>query len=227
MAILVVTLLFAGTVAADDGDDADDGDTLTCNPVVTYLMEETGLSCDAILEYQAQGIGLGQIMRAWYLSQNLPGYTDDWETLLLDHAAGLGWGQLMKAYWLADAWGETLEMSGQDLLDLKESGLGWGQIMKVAAIAGDENFEGDWHDVLTMMEQGAGWGTIRDELGLPPGPPPWAGGPAMPQGKPPWAGGSGAPGQNKGDNGPGNSGNSNGNGPGNNNGNGNGNGNGN
>lgn len=180
--VLLVALLLvlpAVTLAQDDEDE----DPLVCNPVAQRLADEIGVDCDVLVELQGQGYGLGQIMKAWYMSQNLEGFEGDWLTLLArKQEEGLGWGQFKMAYRLAGEDGDP-----EALLALKQSGLGWGQIKQAQAL--DESGLIGFDEVIQMMTDGLGWGDIRLELGLPPGPPPWAGGgkDKTDQGPPAWA----------------------------------------
>ena len=172
--VALVVMLFLALPAAVP---AQEDDTNWCNPVARSLAAEMGVECQALLAYQGQGIGLGQIMRAWYLAQSLPDYGGDWQTLLQQHQDGFGWGQIVKADRLARLSGR----SSEELLALKASGLGWGRIMQASAIAA-AGIGLTFDEAIALLQGGAGWGEIRQQLDLPPGPPPWAGG------GPPWAG---------------------------------------
>jgi len=83
-------------------------------------------------------------------------------------AEGLGWGQFKMAARLAADGGNA-----QTLLTYKQSGIGWGQIKKAQAIEAAGLMGLD--EALTLINSGAGWDEIQAELGLEPGPPPWAG----------------------------------------------------
>jgi hypothetical protein len=190
LAILTVLALPTAVYAQDEPET-----NTFCNPVATYLAEELDVDCQVILDYQNQDTGLGQVMMALRLSRSLPNFDGSWEDLLARKQAGEGWGQIMMAYRLAGASG----LSAEEMLALKESGIGWGQIMKASAIARSD-LGLTFDEALALFQSGAGWGEIREELGLPPGPPPWAGGPNKWNngedrpgngrgGPPPWAGG--------------------------------------
>lgn len=222
--LLAAALLFSlvGPARAQDGDT--DGDTVesqdepescTAHPVVAQLVsdmedEEVEDACNLVLGYIDSGVGVGQIMKAWYLSQALPGYGPDpseestgddpavddneidlqnWEDLLLWHLEGQGWGQVMFAYRFADALAQqapenstTTTPTAEELLALKTvDGLGWGQIAKAQAVADAAGVSLD--EVVTDIQNEMGWGEIREKHNLEPGRPPWAG-------PPPWANGN-------------------------------------
>ncbi len=185
--IMVVSMLMLGSplVSADDADPS-----LDCIPFAQSLAERMDVDCDYLMELHAQGIGLGQIMMAWNLSQIAPDDGLTWEELLARKVDdGLGWGQVKMAYRLA----QSFDADPEELLALKvEEGLGWGQIRQAYAIGGAE-LGITAEQALELFAQGLGWGEIRDELGLAPGPPPWAGGPHG-VGPPAWAGDSEEPG---------------------------------
>lgn len=206
VALLVLVFLAVPHAGLAQGEDpaAEDGNSLLCNPAAQTLADEMGVDCQVLLDLQQQGNGLGEIMKAWSLSQYLPGFEGSWEELLQRKQAGTGWGQMKVAFQLADD-----NISAEALLTLKASGVGWGQIKQAQALA--ETGLVSFDEVLQLIQGGMGWGDIRDQLGLPPGPPPWAGGGndknngnqgggALNQGPPPWANndknkGSGPPGQ--------------------------------
>jgi hypothetical protein len=185
IAVLIGALLVLPAVGlAQDGDVED---AASCNPVALQLAQEMGIDCQVLLNLQAEGFGLGEIMKAWHLSQQLTGVADNWEALLRQKKEEeMGWGQFKMAYRTAGEDGDP-----QELLTLKQSGLGWGQIRQAQALAGESL--ADFDNVIEMMQAGLGWGDIRAELGLPPGPPPWAGGgkDKGEHGPPPWAHGGG------------------------------------
>ena len=202
--ILIVALLLTGStvaVMAEDEDPAPD-----CIPFARMLAVLMDVDCEVLMGLHADGIGFGQIMKAWRVSQMVSEDGLDWEDLLQRHVQeDLGWGEVMMAYRLA----ASFDVDPEDLLALKvEDGLGWGQIKQAFALA-DADLDITVDEALALFAQGLEWGEIRQELGLPPGPPPWAGGfmrigPLAPAedtaepGPPPWAGGppqDGPPGQ--------------------------------
>lgn len=159
-------------------------DGVICNPAAARLAEimelETG--CQGLLDMQAEGHGLGEIMKAWYLADDLEGMGDWRELLAQKQAEGVGWGHFKMAYRLAGQDGET----ARQLLGLKQMGHGWGQIKKAQAIEATGKMSFD--EALALIESGAGWDEIRTQLGYDEGPPPWAG-PKVKgdNGPPPWA----------------------------------------
>jgi hypothetical protein len=170
LALVLASLLSAaGAYAQEDDDEA-----LSCeHPRVVYLVEKTGATCEEILALHSSGVGFGQILKAAVIAEGLPGFEGDWQDLLAAHQEEVGWGEIARAYGLASRY-EELGLTGEELLDLKqEDGLGWGEIAHAQALAAadlDLLFE----DALAKITGGMGWGEIRDELGLPPGPPPWS-----------------------------------------------------
>ena len=155
-----------------------------CNPAAERLAAAMEVDCQELLDLQAQGYGLGEIMKAWYLAEDLAGF-GDWQAMLeMKQNEGLGWGQFKMAARLAGEDGDP-----QALLDLKQEGIGWGQIKKAQAVA-DSGLMG-FDEALALFQSGAGWDEIRAELGLEEGPPPWAGpkdkGDKGDKGPPPWA----------------------------------------
>ncbi len=97
-----------------------------CNPRALFLADLMGVDCSVLMGYQADGVGFGVIMKAYFLSQVFPGL--DWMDLVARHMSeeGLGWGQIMKAYALAT----VLPLTAQELLDLRAQGMGWGEIFQ-------------------------------------------------------------------------------------------------
>lgn len=166
--VTVILLLVPAVGLAQDGEGTE---AAQCNPVAERLAEEMGIPCQEMLD-QAAGHGLGEIMKAWYLSKSLDGFEGDW-IALLDRKANedIGWGQFKMAARLAND-----SQSAEALLALKQSGLGWGQIKQAQALAAEAELGVSFDQVVAMMNEGLGWGDIRQQLGLPPGPPPWAGG---------------------------------------------------
>ncbi|MGB3717606.1 MAG: hypothetical protein WA996_24530 [Candidatus Promineifilaceae bacterium] len=163
----VLMLLPAVGLAQDGGDDVDDEASSYCNsPVAQYLVEELGFDCELMA---VGGVGLGEIMKAWHLSQTIPGFEDDWESLLMLKKEGLGWGQVKMAARLGNGDPEMIEK----YLTLRESDVGWGQINHAQALADAEIL--DFDEALDKFQNGMGWDEIKAELGLE-GPPPWVGG---------------------------------------------------
>ena len=76
IALVVLLLLLPSVILAQDGDEAAEEETGSyCDdPMAQYLVEEQGYNCE---EMAAQGIGLGEIKKAWHLSFVLPGF-DSW-----------------------------------------------------------------------------------------------------------------------------------------------------
>lgn len=178
--LAAVLLLIPAVSLAQDSDGEDDGALTGCNPVALRLAEEMQVDCAVLLGLQNQGVGLGQMMKAWHLSQGLD---TDWLTLLnRKQEEGIGWGQFKMAYRLAGEDGDP-----EALLALKQDGLGWGQIKQARAI--DEAGLMSFDEAVAMMQDGLGWGEIRAQLELEPGPPPWAGGgkDKSDQGPPAWS----------------------------------------
>lgn len=139
-----------------------------CNPAAARLAEVMDIACQELLDLQAEGYGLGEIMKAWYLAEDLEGLGDWMELLEKKQSEQLGWGQMKMAVRLAGESGNA-----QQLLDLKQSGIGWGQIKKAQAL--DEAGLVGFDEALALFESGAEWDEIRAQLGLGEGPPPWAG----------------------------------------------------
>ncbi len=142
------------------------------HPRVTYLTKKTGASCQEILDLVAAEVGYGQIMKSVVIAEGLPGYNGDWRTLLDSHRQGQGWGEVTHAYGLSSRFTD-LGLSGESLLTLKESGLGWGPIIHAQSLA-TADIGVSFDEAVGLLQAGLGWGEIRDELSLPPGPPPWA-----------------------------------------------------
>jgi hypothetical protein len=177
---LALVLSAATPMLADDGDEED----LACNPMAARLAEMMGIECDEIMALHDEGVGFGQIMMAWRVSQSAPeGYGLGWEELLQLHLEGEGWGERMLAYRLSSA----IDADPDDLLELKAAGLGWGQMSHAAALAA--HLEVPFEDVVGEFGDDPEWDDIREAFGLPPAPPPWAGGPPAHAGRPDWAGG--------------------------------------
>jgi hypothetical protein len=190
--LIVLLLAVTAPLAAQDEAPA-------CSPPASRLAQMMNVACEELMAWHEQGFGYGQIMAAWRLSQGSAGQTVSWQDLLAAHQEGQGWGQVMVAHRLAAALDDP-NLTADDLLALKQSGLGWGQIRQAHAVS-TADLGLSFNDVITMMQNGMGWGEIRQQMGLPAGPPPWAGGPkrsgaeegkgpGLGQGnRPPWAGG--------------------------------------
>ncbi len=192
--LLVLLLILPAMVLAQDDEPLDPE---FCNPFMERLAEEMGVDCAKILELRAEGFGLGEIMKAWYLSKELTGFGEDWEDLLRSKQDGqIGWGQFKMAQRMAGDEGDPVA-----LLALKQSGIGWGHIKKAQAL--DEAGIMKFGVAIEMSEQDLDWDKIQEELGLPPGPPPWAGGgkDKSDQGPPPWSNAGGKD-KDKGEQGP-------------------------
>ncbi len=184
--ILLFILLLAvpAIVLAQEGEDGDE-DAILCNPAMDRLATEMTIDCSVLMDYRANGVGLGNIMKAYYLSNSLTGFGETWESLLdRKQAEGLGWGQFKMAQRLA---GGSYEPDA--LLLKKQEGYGWGHIKKALAL--DAAGIMDFDEALTMTEDGLDWDKIREENGYPPGPPPWAASgkdkDKTGHGPPPWA----------------------------------------
>lgn len=194
--LVVVALLVALIVPVA----AQEEEPPTCgHPIVGRLVNVMDVECQVLLDRLAEGAGFGQVMRAWHLSQTLPGYEGTWENLLQAHGEGQGWGEVMFAHRFAASLGEGSNLTPDELLRLKqEEGLGWGQIRQVQAIA--EAGLASFDDATGWIAAGMEWEEIREQLGLEEGPPPWAGPPSWAAafggppswagGPPPWAGGA-------------------------------------
>ncbi|UCG24083.1 MAG: hypothetical protein JSW55_18460 [Chloroflexota bacterium] len=159
--LLSVLLVIPAASVAQDQEQ-------TCNPAAARLAEVMGVGCQDLLDLRAEGYGLGEIMKAWHLSQDIEGIGDWRELLEQKKGEGIGWGQFKMAYRIAGADGDP-----QALLELKQSGIGWGQIKKARAI--EQSGLMGFDEALKAFQGGAGWDEIRNQLGLEEGPPPWAG----------------------------------------------------
>lgn len=185
LVFVALTLLLVPAIAfAQDGEEGEGEEEteFTCNPVAERLAERLEVECEELLALQAEGYGLGEIMKAAYLAEDLSDF-GDWRALLEQRETlDIGWGQFKMAQRLAGEDGDA-----QELLDLKLSGLGWGEIKKIPAIMAVTGEDGE--TVVTWLQEGREWEEIRAELGLPVGPPPWAGGgnDKTDQGPPAWA----------------------------------------
>lgn len=165
--VIGITLLLCILVAIPAASMAQDREQ-TCNPAAARLAEVMDKECQDLLDLRAEGYGLGEIMKAWYLSQDLEGI-GDWQDLLeKKKGEGIGWGQFKMAYRIAGKDGDP-----QALLDLKQTGVGWGLIKKAQAM--EEARLMSFDEALEAFQGGMGWDEIRDKLGLEEGPPPWAG----------------------------------------------------
>ncbi len=185
--LVAVVLLIPLAAFAQDDDQGQK--RVGCNPVSQSLAEEMGIECQDLVDLQNSGAGLGEIMKAWHLSQNLESYKGNWRSLLEIKPQDMGWGQFKMAYRFADG-----NNTPEQLLVLKQSGLGWGQIRKAQSLS-EADIGLTFNQSLEMIQSDLGWAEIQEQLGLTPGPPPWAGGDRNRenQGKPPWANGNKAP----------------------------------
>jgi len=165
--LMALMLLPAIGLAQDDGENDVDEDGSSCDrQQALYLEEALGINCERMVE---AGVGLGEIKKAWLLSQSLPGFENDWEHLLALKKEGLGWGQIKKAAWISNGDPETIEQ----YLALRANDVGWGQISQAQALA-DAGIL-DFDPAMEFFLRELGWGDIKAERGLD-GPPPWAGG---------------------------------------------------
>ena len=183
----ILTLLLAlaslsGTALAQDGDEVTTDETADyCESrMALFLVDELGFDYETLA---ADGVGLGEIKKAWELSLILPGYEDNWQGLLAAKMSGLGWGNLKQAAKLAG--GDQLLMD--QFLELRQADVGWGDIKHAQALADSGLYT--FEEALALLESGVDWDELKAELGIE-GPPPWAGGPKKAtKGQPPWAGG--------------------------------------
>jgi len=183
VALVVMLLLLPSVILAQDGGEATEDETGSyCDSSMTqYLVEVLeGFDCEQMV---TDGIGLGEIKKAWHLSMVLPGYEENWEGLLVLKAEGQGWGNIKQAARIADGDPELMDQ----YLTLRQGGVGWGEISHAQALADASKYEFD--DALALLQNGADWDELKAELGIE-GPPPWAGGKNKAnKGQPPWAGG--------------------------------------
>ncbi|MFO7696848.1 MAG: hypothetical protein R6X16_06785 [Anaerolineae bacterium] len=117
--ILALVLTFAVPALAQEPDSPP-----ACIPMAATLAQRIGVDCKVIMDLHAEGVGFGQVMMAWKLSEQLPGFEGTWRSLLDAHLAGEGWGERIMAYRLAGA----IDEDPDEILELKRSGLGWGEI---------------------------------------------------------------------------------------------------
>lgn len=132
--------------------DPEEEDSYCNSRKAQALVEELGFDCPAL---EAEGVGLGEIDKAWRLSQSLPGYEGDWQELLQLKQEGIGWGEIRKA----QALDEAGILSFDEALDSFQNGIGWGEIKAEEGLEGPPPWAGNGKDK-------AGRG----------GPPPWANG---------------------------------------------------
>jgi len=190
----VLVLLFIPLQLTAQDEETDEPKS-ECNPAENNLAAEMNLAADIGIECQEllglinSGAGLGEIKKAWQLSQNLGAGTDNWQALLEMKQQGTGWGHIKKAYYLADS-----HVDVEGLLALKQSGIGWGVIQHAQALA-NADLGISFEQALELFQSGKDWDEIREDLGLPNGPPPWSGGSKerAGSGKPPWANGNSPP----------------------------------
>ncbi len=100
-------------------------------------------------------MGLGEIDKAWRLSQGLPGFEGDWEDLLQLKQEGGGGGEIRKAQALDEAGILTFD----EALDSFQNGIGWGEIKAEQGLQGPPPWAGNGKD--------------KPDKG---GPPPWSNG---------------------------------------------------
>jgi len=161
---LISGLLLALTPLAATAAPANEDDGPDCNTRAAVLATWMGVDdCSVLMDLQAEGIGFGVIMKAYFMGEM---FGVDWRTMVTKHAEEeIGWGQIVKAYTLADALGAPPE---ELLARAQEEG--WGPII--------QEYRAD---------NGKGKPPWAGK-GKPPwagkGKPPWAKG----RGKPPWAG---------------------------------------
>jgi len=124
---LLITLFPLAAIAAPNPATLSDPPPPECNPRAFFLANLMGddVTCEYLMEKQAEGIGFGLIMKAYFLSEIFD--PDNWTVLLDLHQQDFGWGQIMKAYTLADLLGDV---TAQDLLNEHAGGKGWGDILK-------------------------------------------------------------------------------------------------
>jgi hypothetical protein len=153
------------------------------------LAGEMFVDCQDLVDLRNGGAGLGEIMKAWHLPQSIEAYNGDWQSLLEMKQQDIGWGQFKLAYRLADS-----SAQAEELLALKKSGMGWGQIRKAQAIS-EAGLGLSFEQALEFSRGDLDWSEFQEQMGLPPGPPPWSGGNKVreTQGKPPWANGNNGP----------------------------------
>ncbi|HSH01223.1 MAG TPA: hypothetical protein VLL52_01805 [Anaerolineae bacterium] len=140
---------------------------------VIFLLERLeGATCEELLALHDGGIGWGVLMQAGVVGEVT---SADWRALVAAHGDdGVGWGQIGRAYALAERLGDE-SITAEMLLGWHGEGLGWGQIRHAHALSEEVGMEIE--EAVALFAEGQGWGEIRRELGLPPGPPPWAGNP--------------------------------------------------
>ena len=185
VALVVLLLLLPSVMLAQDGGEVTEDDTGSyCDSsMAQYLMEELELEGFDCEEMAGQGIGLGEIKKAWHLSFVLPGYDGNWEGLLAAKLEGQGWGNLKQAARISNGDPDLME----HYLTLRQDDVGWGEIKHAQALADAGIYSFD--EALALLQSGVDWDEIKTELGAE-GPPPWAGGKnKADKGQPPWAGG--------------------------------------
>ena len=184
---VLLLLIFPLQLAAQD--EETDEPRSECNPAEMNLAADMGIECQELLGLINSGAGLGEIKKAWYLSQNLGAGADNWQALIELKQQGTGWGHIKKAYYLADSQADV-----ERLLALRQTGMGWGVIKHAKALA-NAGLGITFEQALELFQSGKEWDEIREDLGLPHGPPPWSGGSKerTGSGKPPWANGNSPP----------------------------------
>ena len=194
VAATLIGLLLLALAAPAAAQEPGDAPPTWCAPPAARLAGALGVRCERLLALHAEGVGWGEMMVAWRLAEGNPG---SWRALLDAHRAGQGWGEVMMARRL----GAALGIPPNAALRLKHAGLGWGQIRRAQALAARLGIP--LGEAADLLRSGADWDRLREDRGLPPGPPPWAGGPPGAAGPadedlaeddargspPPWAGG--------------------------------------
>lgn len=130
--MLIVGLLIAlFPLAAAASPPSQEPPPPECNPRARMLADllsewlDEEVTCQYLMEKQAQGIGFGVMMKAFLLGKL---FDLDWEDLVTRHMEeDLGWGQVMKAYYLASL---LEDVTGEELLQEHLAGKGWGDILK-------------------------------------------------------------------------------------------------
>ena len=168
MALLAIVPFFIilPDLNLDQGDPVDD-DSYCDSRKALALVEQLGFDCEAM---EAQGVGLGEIVKAWRMSQSLPGYEGDWEALLQYKQEGLGWGQIRNAQALDDAG----ILAFDEALERFQNGLGWGDIKAELGLEGPPPWAGNGKDNNVGNGPPPWAGQGKDKVGN--GPPPWANG---------------------------------------------------
>ena len=99
MMIVLLLVMTAGMAFAQEEepeieDSEAEGESDSQNPVAVFLGEVTLLGYDAIIGYQTDGYGLGNIGKAFYYA----GEGGDLEAIMLQAQGEGGWGQIKNEY---------------------------------------------------------------------------------------------------------------------------------